>query len=401
MPTKRLGQSEFIVLFALLMSLTAMSLDAMLPALPQIGRDLGVDDLNKTQLVISMLILGTVFGELFFGPISDAIGRRKTILIGILIFLSGTLVAIFAETLQGLLIGRIIQGFGVSGSRIGSRALVRDLYAGAQMARVMSFIMMIFIIVPMVAPAIGQIIMLNFGWRAIFVSFLIHAALMLLWFGIRQSETLPKERRIPLSLSRIWTSAGQIVRHRKVMAYTLLSGLVFGAMVLYLSVARAMFEDLYQKGDDFPLLFAILALGIGIAAIINGKIVIRFGMHKVTSWALIGILIFSSILVSTSLWHQGAPPFLLLMVLLATILFFVGFIFGNINAMCMEWLGGIAGIGASIVGSLSSSVAVLLAVLVGPFYQGTVMPLAYTYLAVGVGGLVLLRLAKRADAVHL
>jgi MFS transporter, DHA1 family, multidrug resistance protein len=310
-------------------------------------------------------------------------------------------VAINSDTLQGLLIGRVIQGFGVSGSRIGSRALVRDLYAGDQMARIMSFIMMIFIIVPMLAPAIGQVIMIHFGWRAIFISFLIHGTVMLLWFGVRQSETLPKERRIPLSFTRMWRSAGLIVRHGKVMAYTLISGLVFGAMLLYLSVARAMFEDLYQKGEEFPLLFAILALGIGIAAIINGKIVMRFGMFKVSTWALSGIIIFSSLLFGVSVFYHGAPPFLLLMVLLAIILFFVGFIFGNINAMCMEWLGGIAGIGASIVGSLSSGVAVILAVLAGPFYQGTTMLLACAYLLVGVAGMVLLRLAKRAEPVHL
>lgn len=401
LPSQRLGQSEFIVLFALLMSLTAMSLDAMLPALPQIGADLQVADSNQTQWVISMLILGTVFGELFFGPVSDAIGRRKTVVIGILIFLTGTLIAIFSTSLQGLLIGRIVQGFGVSGSRIGSRALVRDLYAGDQMARIMSFIMMIFIVVPMLAPAIGQVIMINFGWRAIFVCFLVHAGVMLIWFGTRQMETLPKERRIPLSFKRMWTSAGKIVRHGKVMSYTLISGVVFGAMVLYLSIAQAMFEDVYQMGENFPLLFAILATGIGLAAIINGKIVMRFGMHRVTTWALLGISIFSITLVVVSQFHHGAPPFLALMVLLGIILFFIGFIFGNINAMCMEWLGGIAGIGASIVGSISSAVAVLLAIMIGPFYQGTVLPLAYTYLFVGISGLFLLRLAKRAGAVHL
>lgn len=397
----RLDVREFIVLFALLMSLNALTIDAMLPALPAIAEDLNVSDSKHTQLVISMFILGSVFGELIFGPISDAFGRKKSVIFGIAVYATGTLIAIFSSSLFMLLAGRMIQGVGISGSRIGARALIRDLFVGEQMARIMSFIFTIFIIIPMIAPLMGQQVTEYFGWRAIFIAFLIHATIAVGWFLIRQEETLTPERRIPLSFSNIWRSANLIVRHVKVMSYTLVSGFVLGGMIVYLSTSQAMFEDFYQKGEQFPLLFAFLAIGIGMAAIINGKIVVRVGMHRVCKWALLGITLCSSFLLLYGRLYDGIPPFYGLMALMFCILFFVGFMFGNINAMCMQWLGGIAGIGSSVVGSLSSLTGVTLSVIAGRFYAGDIFALAGTFLFVGIVSLALLSVAKRAEAISL
>ncbi len=373
----------------------------MLPALPAIGDSFAVVSSNSTQLVISIFILGTVFGELVFGPVSDAYGRRFAVISGVLLYLLGTLLTLLAPSFIWLLIGRAIQGAGVAGSRLGSRALIRDTFVGDHMARVMSFIMMVFILIPMLAPFIGQWLLQQWHWRAIFVSFMVLGLVVLTWFGLRQPETLAKEKRIPISLANMWRSSKAILRHRKVMCYTLVSGLVFGSMILYLSTAQAMFSDFYQKSDQFPMYFAILAFGIGLAAVVNGKLVLRFGMHNLSKWALQGILVFAFVLLATSHNSNGIPGFYSFMLSLALILFGVGFIFGNINAMAMQWLGGLAGIGASIVGALSSAIAVLFGVVSGHFYDGTALTLAYAYLLVAATGLCLLYIARRAPEQHL
>lgn len=392
----RLSMAEFITLFALLMSLMALSIDAMLPALPMIGEELQVANINDTQLIISLFIFGTVFGELSFGAFADAYGRRITVVVGVVIYLLGTVLAIYSESLWMLLCGRILQGFGVSGSKIGSRALIRDLYAGAQMAKIMSIIMVLFIIVPMLAPFLGQLVMLQFGWRGIFVAFLVFAIVVLSWFYIRQPETLVQEKRIPLSFTNIKRSANLILRHHKVMSYMVVTGTTFAAMLVYLSTAQAMFEDFYQIVADFPLYFAVLAGGVGLAAVVNSKIVVRFGMHSVSLIALIGMTVASLGLLLAGYLHGGQPTFMQFMSGFFVILFCMGFIFGNMNAMSMEWLGGMAGIGNSVVGSLASLISVAIAVVVGRFYDANIYAVALTFAAVAILSIALLLYARKA-----
>lgn len=396
-----MGKTEFIALFALLMSLTALTIDAMLPALPLIARDLLITDSNDTQLVISMFILGSVFGEMLFGAFSDAYGRRKTVVAGVACYLVGTLIAIFSQSLTLLLLGRVLQGFGISGSRIGARALIRDLYRGEQMAQIMSVIMVIFILVPMMAPLLGQVIMLQFGWRAIFVAFLIFSVLVLSWFLLRQPETLLPERRIPLSFSNLFHCLKLILGHRRVMAYCSVTGLTFGAMLVYLSTSQAMFSDFYQVVDEFPLYFALLAAGVGASAFINSRIVVRYGMHRVSVWALLGMTAVGLLLLLGTWFNFGVPPMWLFLSCFMFILFFMGFIFGNINAMSMEWLGGMAGIGNSVVGSLSSLMSVTVAVLVGQLYNATAYPVVICFTTVALISLALLRYARLSPAVSL
>lgn len=397
----RLSTAEFIMLFALLMSLTALSTDAMLPALPMIGEDLNVAHVNDTQLIISLFFLGTVFGELLFGAFSDAYGRRMTVFVGIGIYLVGTIMAIYSDSMLVLLVGRVLQGFGISGNKIGTRALIRDLFSGDQMARIMSVIMTLFILVPMLAPFVGQILMVEYGWRSIFVGFFLFATLMTLWFGVRQPETLVVEKRRPLSISNIFTSSKKIVRHKKVMSYMVVTGITFGAMLVYLSTSQAIFSDLYGIVEDFPLYFAMLAGGIGIAAIINSKIVMRYGMHTVSIWALLGMTASSAFVTLFALLNHGVPPFGVFMAGFFVILFCMGFIFGNINAMAMEWLGGMAGLGNSVIGSLSSLLAVIVAVVAGRFYTDNIYPVSLAYMSVAIISLFLLFYAKRAKGESL
>ena len=375
-PITLLPERELVVLFALMMSLTALSMDAMLPAFPNIAETLAIEDYQKTQWIVSAMILGMVFGEITFGPLSDAIGRKKSIVIGITIYILGSVIALSASSLTVFLVGRIVQGFGVAGPKIASRALIRDMYKGAAMARIMSFVMMVFILVPLLAPSVGQAILQVADWHWIFALLIVQASIAAIWLMLRQPETLAKENRIPLNRKRLMTDIGSILRRRDVMAFTILLGSIFGGLMLHISTAQSIFQDVYKTGDKFPLFFAMLAIGSAIISFSNGKIVQRVGMLTCVTFALSVMLIASLVLLVVAVFSQGIPSFVLFMGLGMIIFSCLGMIFGNVNAMAMEPLGKMAGLGASLISSLSSLIAIILSTLIGQFYNFTVIPLA-------------------------
>ena len=271
-----MGTLEFVVLFGLINSLAALGIDALLPAMRVLEGAMNVTEPNRIQLVVSMFILGAVFGELVAGPLADAYGRKIIVLSGLGIFFAGSIVSMMAVDLDQLLLGRIIQGFGVSGPKIASRAMIRDQFSGDAMARIMSFIFMVFILVPMIAPAIGQWAMNIAGWEAIFIMYLIMAGIGFLWLSIRQGETLLPETRLPLSASTIFRNVGLIIQNKRVMAYTISVGFVFGGIINYLGIAQALFFDIYGIDQQFPLYFAMLAGGIGLSLFANSQLVMHF-----------------------------------------------------------------------------------------------------------------------------
>ncbi len=389
---------EFVILFALLTSITALSIDAMLPALPQISESLSIADPLDSQLIISLFIFGMVFGELFIGPISDAIGRKGAILIGIGIYVVGTVVAMTASTFEILILGRIIQGIGASGPKIATRALIRDQYEGEAMARIMSFIMVIFIMIPMIAPAFGQLVLAVAEWRYIFFSFLVLACSTGLWLIIRQPETLKPEDRISLSPGKLMRSTGRILRHSKVMCYSFAGGLIFGALLVYVSTSQSIFEDLYGVVDNFPLYFAVLASSVALSSLINSQLVMRFGMHRMVVTALCGMIFFTGTLFLFALPNDGIPSFPVFMINGFFIFLWLGILFGNINAMAMQSLGKMAGLGASVIASISSLVAVAVSVSAGRLYDGTIMHMVIALCFCGVAALGLVLVAKRSKA---
>lgn len=387
---RKLPEKEFIALFALMMSLTALSMDAMLPAFPLIAESLAIVDYQQTQWIVSAMILGMVFGEIIFGPLSDAIGRKKSILIGISIYILGAVVALLASSIEVFLLGRMIQGLGVAGPKIASRALVRDLYKGADMARIMSFVMMVFMLVPLLAPAIGQLVIQVADWHWIFALLIMQAAMAGGWLLFRQPETLAPQNRIPLNRKRLMTDVRIIVGRRDVMAFTVLLGCIFAGLLLHISTAQSIFQDVYQTGNRFPLFFAMLAIGSSIISFSNGKIVQRVGMLPCVSFALSVLLLASCVLLIVSLFFDGVPPFALFMGLGMVMFACLGMIFGNVNAMAMEPLGKMAGLGASLISSLSSLIAIVLSTLVGQFYNFTAVPLASGFVLFSFIALVML-----------
>lgn len=397
---KRLPERELVALFALMMSLTALSMDAMLPAFPNIAESLAIVDYQKTQWIVSAMILGMVFGEILFGPLSDAIGRKKSILLGISIYIIGSVVALSASSIEVFLLGRMIQGFGVAGPKIASRALIRDMYKGAAMARIMSFVMMVFILVPLLAPSVGQLVLKVADWRWIFALLIAQASIAGGWLLLRQPETLLKENRIPLNRKRLMADVRIILGRRDVMAFTVLLGCIFGGLMLHISTAQSIFQDVYNTGDRFPLFFAMLAIGSSIINFSNGKIVLRVGMLRCVIGALTVLLSTAFILLLAALFFEGVPPFALFMGLGMVMFSCFGMVFGNVNAMAMEPLGKTAGLGASLISSLSSMIAIFLSTIAGQFYNFTVIPLASGFVIFSLIALVMLRYGYKYSQSH-
>lgn len=382
--------AEFVTLTATMISLVALSIDAMLPALPEIARDLGVQGANDRQLIISILFLGMAFGQLFYGPLSDKTGRKPAIYAGFGLFIVGCLLSMVAANFSLMLAGRLLQGFGVAGPRAVAVALVRDQYEGEAMARVMSFVMAVFILVPMIAPAFGQAILLVANWRAIFGSFLILAVITLVWFAFRQPETLDIAARKPLSLRRVAAAGREIVSSRTAFGYTLAAGLIGGAFLGYLNSAQQIFQDKYGVAERFPLYFATVALSIGAASFLNAHLVMRYGMRALSRWALFAISGLAIVALGTVAVF-GSPPLWGLLTYLMTSFFCIGILFGNLNALAMEPLGHIAGIGAAVVGSVSTLLSVPLGTAIGLSYNGTIVPLVAGLAVLSISSIFVMR----------
>jgi len=389
--TQRPAFAEFVILIALIISLVALSIDAMLPALPLIAADLGVVEINDSQYVISIFFGGMALGQMLFGPMSDSVGRRPAIIAGFALFALGCMLSIVASSFEQMLIGRFLQGVGAAGPRIVSVALVRDQFKGREMARVMSFVMSVFILVPVFAPAIGQLVLIVADWHFIFVMFLALAVTLAVWFWKRQPETLARENRIRFSFFRLLLDIGSICRIPAALGYTLTMGFIFGAFIGYLSSSQLIFQVQYQLFDLFPLYFGILAASIGLASLLNARLVMRFGMRPLSRFALGAIFLLSTPFYLYALTCDGHPPLNLLMAYLLLLFFFFGILFGNLNALAMEPLGHVAGLGSALIGSVSTLMSVVFGVVIADAYDQTVLPLVAGFALLGLASLLTMR----------
>lgn len=389
------SRTEFIIMIALMISIVAMTTDVMLPALDQISADLGQTDDHKSHLVVSILFIGFAIGQLVAGPLSDSFGRRPVIHGGYVLFLIGTLVCLFAPTFDLLLAGRVLQGLGIAGPRIVAVAIVRDGYEGRGMAKIMSFVMAVFILVPAVAPSIGQVLITLSGWHATFVLLLIMASGTWIWFGLRQPETLARENRRKLSIKAIWQGIIVICKTRAAIGYTLCAGVIFGPFLAYLSLAQRLFQGIFDTGAAFSLWFGAAALAIGSASVVNSRLVERLGMRYLSNFALLVSATGSVSFLLLVVYLDGRPPFAMFIAWLMITFFCMGLLFGNLNALAMEPLGKMAGLGAAVVGSLSTVIALPLAYVLGEILSDTVTPLVAGF---GIAATVTLLLSLWAGA---
>ena len=388
-----LGQVEFIALIAMLFATIAFSIDAMLPALPQIAQDLSPDAPNRAQLILTSFVMGMGLGTLFAGPLSDSYGRRTVIVGGAVLYCAGALIAYVAPTLEAVLAARLLQGLGAAGPRVVSLALVRDVHKGRQMARVVSFAMMIFTLVPAIAPLMGSGIIAAFGWRGIFLAFVVFAGVSVIWLLARQPETLPPEARRPFRAAPLAQAFREVLSHRVIRLSIVAQTLAFACLFGTLSSTQPIFDETFGRANSFPLYFALIAVVAGTSSLLNASLVVRLGMRRmVTSTFAVQAVFSTAIALGTALglW-PAALAFPVYLIWTIGVFFMAGMTLGNLNALGLEPVGHIAGMAASVIGSVATVASVLLAVPVGLMFNGTPVPLMVSVAVFASLGYVIMR----------
>ena len=368
---------------AALMSIAALALDALLPALDIIGLAVGTTDIAQNQLLITLFFLGLGVGPLLFGPVSDSIGRKPVVYIGFGLFILASMLCVYSSTLEWMIVGRILQGISLSAPRTISIAMIRDSYSGDYMARIMSFVTVVFILVPIIAPAVGKWIMDIYGWEAIFHIQVFFSILVSLWFWRRQPETLAVRNRKAFRANVFIKGYKELLSYRQTMAFTCIWGLITGSFLVYLSTSQQVFQVQYGLEDAFPYIFAALAITIGAATLLNGTLVLRFGMLRLVTIALLAYVL-TPLLYITLYSGQHNPSLWVLLLFFGMQFFAVGFLFGNLRSLAMEPLGHIAGIGAALTGCLATLMAVPISAFIGQFVKTSVLPMFTGFLVCGL-----------------
>ena len=395
-PVKPLSRPEFVALVALVIATIAFSIDAMLPSLPLIAAELTPDNANAAQLVIGVFVLGMGFGTLFTGPLSDVYGRKPVITGGMVLYSIGAILAASAHSIEMLLAARLIQGIGAAAPRVVAQALIRDLYAGRKMAQISSFVMMVFILVPSVAPSIGALIASGFGWRGVFAAFVVFAIVTSLWLNIRQPETLTPENRRNLNARDLLSAAGEVLGRRLVLLYIGATTIAFVLIFAMLTSIQQLYAETYGREATFHWWFMAGGLLSGLGTVFNAALVMRLGMRRLAIWAFAGQLTISTgLLLWTGL--AGALPFALFFFWQVTIFGLTGLTVGNLNALAMEPLGHIAGMASSVITSIATVLSVVIAAPIGLAFNGTPVPLLMGAVVCSAVALWLMRTARRLD----
>lgn len=376
-PTQPLGQTEFIALMAMLAATVAFSIDAMLPALPEIGAELAPGNPNVAQLVITSFVFGMGFGTFVAGPLSDRFGRKPVVAGGAVLYCSGALWAYFAQDLSAMLLARAVQGLGASGPRVVSLAMIRDLYSGQGMARILSFVMMVFTTVPAIAPTLGYAIIAYGQWRGVFVAFAIFAVLALIWLTVRQPETLAPENRKSLEPLSLWHATCEVFANPTTRLSMFVQTLSFCMLFLTISTTQQVFDDTYGHGEHFHFWFGGIAIVAATASIVNAYYVVRIGMRAIIRLTLLvqtGLALTMCVVILAPLPQN--IEFAAYVLWTVSLFYQAGLTIGNLNALALEPMGHIAGLASSAVAAFSTVGAVVIAAPIGLLYNGTALPMA-------------------------
>jgi len=391
--TRVLSRPEFIALIAALMALNALAIDVMLPALPYMGEALGVTSENERQFVISAYMLGMGIAVLGFGPLTDRFGRRAPLLVGMELYIVAAIAAVFAPSFTILLVLRFIQGMGAASVRVIATAVVRDRYSGREMAEVMSLTFMVFMAIPIIAPGIGQVILLLGDWHNIFIFMGLLAAVFWLWTWFRLPETLPEDQRRPLSIKAVFAGFRIVFTNRVAFSYGLAGMFLFGALFGFISSSQQIYVDIYGLGVYFPVAFAAMAGLMAVSSFTNSRIVRRFGMRRLSHGAMLSFTIVSGIWLAFAL--SGFLPLWLFFSLLAIIMFSFGWAASNMNSLSMEPLGAVAGTASAVFGFIQTVGGALIGGYTGQAFNGTTVPAATGYFAMGVLALICILIAEK------
>ena len=372
-----MGFTEFIFFVAVLSSVVALSIDIMLPVLPQISDTYALVQDNNRQAVLVMFMLGFGLAQIVFGPLSDRYGRKTILLPGVAIYALASIAAAVADSFALLLAFRVIQGIGAAAVRIVIIAIVRDCFGGREMARVMSYSFMVFMIVPIVAPALGQWIALAASWQWIFILLGVSGALMAAWAATRLKETLTLENRLPLSFSAFGSAFSEVLSNRQAMGYSIATTLCVGCMFAFIISAQQIFSTIYDLGFWFPYAFATVAGFMAILSFANGHFVRRLGIRAISHSALLIFTLLGTLLLVIAFF--GTPPFWVAYLMLGLNIGAFALIPANFNALAMEPLGHVAGTASSVLGVITFTGGAVLGALVGQAFDGTLVPIALAF----------------------
>ncbi|MEM6887295.1 MAG: MFS transporter [Pseudomonadota bacterium] len=396
-----MSRGEFVALMAMMFATIAFSIDAMLPALHQIALELTPEVPARAPLILSAFVLGMGIGTFFSGPLSDAIGRRRTMFLGAGLYISAASVAWVSNSFEVILAARLVQGIGASGPRIVCIAIIRDLFSGREMARILSIVMMIFTLVPAIAPAMGAVIVDLAGWRAIFGAFVSFSLISVIWLFLRLPETLSVENRRPLRLHLMHSAVREMWAHPVVRLSILVQTLAMTMLFMVLMMVQQIYDQIYDRLESFPYWFGAIALFAASASVLNALIVVRIGMRRLVTAALLMQVAFSGTLL-LSREMPGETTFAVFVIWQAYMFFQAGLTIGNLNSIAMEPMGHIAGMAASVIGAIATVMAAAIASPIALLFDGTVQPLftaAFVLATIGSGMMLYMgRLEARQPA---
>ncbi len=390
-PGMRFG--EFVALMAALMAVNALGIDMMLPALPAMGAELGVTIENHRQWVIVVYITGFGIAQLLYGPLADRYGRRPILLSTMVIYAIMSIIAAQAQDFTLLLIARVFQGMAAASTRVLSVSIVRDCYAGRRMARVMSLCFMAFLSIPIIAPSLGQLVLLVAPWHWIFYALAAFSLTVCAWAAIRLPETLHPEDQRPISILAMKDAVVATLGNRYSLGYTVASACVFGGLMGFINSAQQIFTDIFHAPNVFPIVFACIASSMAVAALLNSRIVERFGMRRVSHSALLCLIVVSSI--HAAIAATGHETVITFSVMQAMTMFFFGMTGSNFGAMAMEPMGHIAGSASSVQGFVSTLCGALLGLIIGQSFTHSTLPLCLGFMGGGLTALTIVLIIER------
>jgi MFS transporter, DHA1 family, multidrug resistance protein len=373
LPHSGINFREFVVLMAALMAVNALAIDSMLPALPNIGADLGVNDENRRQWVIGAYLLGFGGAQLFVGTLSDRYGRKPVLLASLSLYVVCSFAAALAPSFDLLIAARIVQGLGAAASRVLTVSIIRDCYSGRRMAQVMSLAFIVFLFMPAVAPAMGQGVILATSWHWIFGGLGLFAAVLIGWVSLRLPETLAPQNRLPIEVGRIAEAMYTVVTTRVAVGYTLAQCLILGGLFGFINSIQQIFSEVFGWPRLFTVAFAVMALSMAAASFVNSRIVLRYGMRRISHLALIGFAVCAFTNLSMAL--LGLQTVWSFSALTAGVMFCFGMSAPNFGAMAMEPVGRIAGTASSLQGFVTIVGGALLGAAIGQSYNGTTVPM--------------------------
>lgn len=390
---------EFLVVVAMLAAMAVLAINMILPAYSQITEEFSLSSPAKAGLTVSLLYLGLAVGQIILGPISDSIGRIAALKIGLLVFLIGCIVAGLAPSFEIVVLGQIIQGLGLGAPRVITLALLRDRFKGAKMAQAMSFVMVMTIVAPTLAPFIGLAISSAFGWRTLFVAYGLIGIFLVALIHFRLPETLPKSRRYAFRSRSLVSAFATVIRSKHAVGYAFALGIVSGPFIAYLNSSQQVLMFQYELGDAYPTVFAVLSLWLGAASFVNGKLVLTLGIERLVSFALVTIVLVSSVVGFYYLAQGKNPPLMYFIGYMGAVLFCFGLLVSNLNAMAMKSLANAAGTGAAFVGALTTIISIPAAIFIGGFVSSSAIPIAFGFVVSGGLALVVHIVLQRMETV--